>query len=189
MNHLASRWRAKPFIFFSVSLIIVFFAARARAQDLDGVSFGGAVADQNGALIPGATVTATLLETKSARAVTTDGEGRYRLFKLTPGVYSLRAERAGFAAEERKEISTVAGQQVRLDFTLRPAGVVAEQTVVSDSQAPPLDTTRTVVGGTLTREEVERLPQPTRSPLDFVFTLGGVTEEPLSVRVVSRGGA
>jgi hypothetical protein len=193
MNRLASRFGTELISLsgvarslFCASLIILFFAARARAQDLDGVSFGGAVADQNGALIPGATVTATLLETKSARTVTTDGEGRYRLFKLTPGVYSLRAERAGFAAEERQEISTVAGQQVRLDFTLRPAGVVAEQTVLSDSQAPPVDTTRTVVGGTLTREEVERLPQPTRSPLDFVFTLGGVTEEPLSVRDVAE---
>jgi hypothetical protein len=166
--------------------MLLLFAGRARAQDLDGVSFAGTVADQNGAVLPGANVTATLIDTNSSRAAAADGEGHYRLFKLPPGLYSLRAERAGFAAEERKGILTVAGQAVRLDFTLRPAGVEAVQTVVSDSEAPPVDTTRTVVGGTLTREELERLPLPTRAPLDFVFTLGGVTEEPLSTRDVAE---
>jgi hypothetical protein len=186
MNRLASRPRAKAVALFAVSLVLAFFACRARAQDLDDVSFAGTVSDQNGAVVPGAAVTATLLETKSARAVTTDAEGRYRLVELPPGVYSLRAERAGFAAEERKGVVTVAGQSVRLDFTLRPAGVEAEQTVVSDAQAPPVDTTRTVVGGTLTRDELERLPSFTRAPLDFVFTLPGVTEEPLSTRDVAE---
>src|SRR5947209_5976896 len=186
MNRLASRLRAKAVALLGVSLFLVFFACRARAQDLDDVSFGGTVSDQNGAVIPGATVTAMLPETKSARAAVTDGGGRYRLVELPPGVYALRAERAGFAAEERKGIVTVAGRSVRLDFTLRPAGVEAEQTVVSERDAPPVDTTRTVAGGTLTREELERLPSPTRAPLDFVFTLPGVTEEPLSTRGVAE---
>ncbi|PYS83471.1 MAG: hypothetical protein DMF67_08960 [Acidobacteria bacterium] len=188
MNRLASRFRAQPLVLFSVSLVLAFFACRAalRAQDLDAVSFGGTVSDQNGAVVPGASVTAALLETKSVRAVVTDGEGRYRLVKLPPGEYAVRVACPGFAAEERKGIVTVAGQSVRLDFTLRPAALVAEQTVVSGSQAPPVDTTRTVVGGTVTREELERLPVATRSPLDFVFTLGGVTEEPLSTRDVAE---
>jgi len=158
----------------------------ALAQDLDDVSFAGTITDQNGAVIPGASVTATLLSTKSSRAATTDGEGRYRLVALQPGAYTLRVERAGFATEERARVSTVAGQSVRLDFTLRPAGPSAEQTVVSGRDAPAVDTTRTVAGGTLTREEVERLPVVTRSPLDLVFLLGGVTEEPLSVRGVAE---
>jgi hypothetical protein len=51
---------------------------------------------------------------------------------------------------------------------------------VSDADAPPVDTTRTVTGGTIAREELERLPSLTRAPLDFVFTLAGVTEEPLA---------
>jgi hypothetical protein len=51
---------------------------------------------------------------------------------------------------------------------------------VSDACAPPIDVTRTVAGGSVTREEMERLPSFTRSPLDLVFLLGGVTEEPLS---------
>ena len=188
MNRLASYPYSKTSILFSVALVLVVFARSIsiHAQDLDGVSFGGTVTDQNGAVIPGANVTATLLSTKSERKATTDGEGRYRLVELQPGAYSLRVERAGFAAEERANVSTVAGQSVRLDFTLRPASVTAEQTIVSDADAPAVDTTRTVTGGTVTRDEIERLPILTRSPLDLVFLLGGVTEESLSTRDVAE---
>src|SRR5207247_9021582 len=41
---------------------------------------------------------------------------------------------------------------------------------------------RKVVGGTLTTPEVESLPVVTRSPLDLIFTLPGVSEEALSTR-------
>jgi hypothetical protein len=178
------RRRLRP-LFRAASLLLVCFLvcdAHVRAQDLDDVSIGGTVADQNGAVVPGATVTAMLAATRSERTVVTDGEGRYRLVELPPGAYTLRVARAGFADAERVGLETVAGQSVRLDFTLRPAGVVAEQVVVSGASTPLVDTTRTVVGSTITREELDRLPLLTRSPLDFVFTLSGVTEEPLSVR-------
>jgi hypothetical protein len=201
MNLFAPIFHTKPFTF-SVAAHALFVvalatfahsapalfatAASVRAQDLDNISFAGTVADQNGAVVPGASVTATLALTKSSRTVTTDGEGRYRLVELPPGLYSVRVGRAGFATEERAGVSTVAGQSVRLDFTLRAAGPASEQTVVSERDAPAVDTTRTVTGGTLMREEVERLPVVTRSPLDLVFLLGGVTEEPLSVRDVAE---
>lgn len=198
MNRLASHTHAKPLVLFAntlkslvlfaVALMLIAFARSesAHAQDLDDVCFAGTVADQNGAVVRGANVTATLLTTKTARTVVTDAEGRYRFVELTPGAYTLRAARPGFADEERQNISTVAGQSVRLDFTLRPAGVEAAQTVSGDAAAPAVDTTRTVTGGTLTREEVESLPVLTRSALDLVFTLGGVTEEPLSTRDVAE---
>lgn len=160
--------------------------AAAPAQDLDDVSVSGSVSDQHGAVVPGARVTATHAATKATRAAVTDGEGRYRLVELSPGVYSLRVAREGFAPEETAGLELNAGRAARLDFTLRPAGLDEAQTTVSERDAPPVDTTRTIVGATLAREEIESLPTFTRSPLDFVFTLGGVAEEPLSTRDVAE---
>jgi hypothetical protein len=154
----------------------------AHAQDLDEVTIRGRVTDENGAIVPGASVTAVLVETGVERTVVTDADGRFRLIELAPGVYTVRAEFTNFATEEKIDLATVSGQNVELNFTLRPAGVVAEQTVVSEADAPDVDTTRTVVGGTVTTEEIESLPNQSRSPLDLIFTLGGVTEEPLSTR-------
>ena len=177
------------------SIILIFcLSTAARAQDLDEVSFAGVVTDQNGAVVAGASVTARLAGKSAGRTAVADGAGRYRLVELPPGVYTLSASRAGFAVEERRGVKTLSGESLRLDFTLRPAGVAAEQVVVSATEAPPLDTTRTVAGGSLTREELERLPSVSLSPLDFVLLLGGVTEEPLSTRGAAedrdeRGGA
>src|SRR5436309_556681 len=178
-----SSQRARLSILF-LSSVVLFVAAPAvsLAQDLDNVTIGGRVTDQNGAIVPGATVTTVLVKTNVERSVVANDEGRYRIIQLEPGEYTVRASSQGFATEEKTNITTVAGQNVQLDFTLRPADVTASQVVVEESDAPPVDTTRTVVGGTVTTQEVEALPNTTRSPLDLIFTLGGVTEEPLSTR-------
>jgi hypothetical protein len=153
-----------------------------RAQDLDDVSIFGRVADEHGAVVVGANVEATLTSTGATRTVKTDAEGRFRIIELEAGAYTVRASSDGFAPQERTNLEMLAGRQVQLDFTLRPAGVISEISVVSEADAPPLDTTRTVVGATLTRSEIESLPVATRSPLELIFVLAGVTEEPLSTR-------
>lgn len=172
-----------------LSLLLLAFVASAalmphttHAQDLDDVTISGRVTDQNGAIIPNATVTAVLVKTNVERNVEANDDGRYRIIELEPGEYTLRVSSAGFATEEKTNLVTVAGQNVQLDFMLRPADVTAEQVVVNEAETPAIDTTRTVVGGTVTTAEVEDLPNFSRSPLDLIFTLGGVTEEPLSTR-------
>jgi hypothetical protein len=188
-SHIHLRSRGRLTRLFGACLfpaLLVFYLSAAAtvaatfAQDLDDVNIGGRVTDQNGASVVGAKVFVRHAATGVERSATVDEEGRYRLVELAPGAYSARASSDGFATEERANVETLAGQSVRLDFTLRPAGVATEQVVASDAGGALIDTTRTVVGGTLTRAETEALPLGSRSPLDLIHTLGGVTEEPLS---------
>jgi hypothetical protein len=79
-------------------------------------------------------------------------------------------------------IATISGQSVQVDATLIPSNIVVEPVVISTAETPVVDTKRTVVGTTLTARELESLPLTTRSVLDLIFTLPGVTEEPLSTR-------
>jgi len=169
-------------IFTALFLFSFSFNQSIYAQDLDEVTISGRVADQNGAIIPGATVTAVLVGENIERTVTADEEGRYRIIELKPGVYNLRATAANFGTQAKNELTTISGQNVQLDFTLAPAGVSVETIVVNEDTTPAVDPTRTIVGGTVTQREIEELPNINRTPLDFVFTLGGVTEEPLSTR-------
>jgi hypothetical protein len=154
----------------------------AAAQDLDNVTISGRVFDQNGAVITGSTVVAVLVTTGVTRVTKTDNTGRYRLNQLEPGAYTLRVSADGFAPQERQDLRTIAGQNVQFDITLKPQEAVAEPVVVTVTNTPAVDTTRSIVGGTLVIHEVESLPVATRSPLDLIFTLGGITEEPLSTR-------
>ncbi len=167
-----------------VAVFLLFFAfgTEGFAQDLDQVTISGKVADSNNAPIVGATVTATLAETGVERTFVTNEEGRYRIIELSPGTYKVKVSATGFGTKEKIDLQTISGQSVQLDFALSPGDVVAEQTVTIEEDATAVDTTRTVVGGTVTQREIEELPNDSRNPLDLVFTLGGVTEEPLSTR-------
>ncbi len=176
--------RLAPAILF-VLLAIFAVAPVSQAQDLDDVTISGRVLDSNNAPISGATVTATLVTTNTERTVTTDDEGRYRIIELQPGLYKVRVSQTGFGTKETTDLTTIAGQNVQLDFSLAPGDVRAEQIVTIEPDTTLVDVTRTVVGGTVTEREIEELPNNTRDPYDLVFTLGGVTEEPLSTRDLS----
>ena len=168
-----------------VFLLFGTFVTAVFAQDLDQVTISGKVTDSNNAPVVGASVTATLIETGVERTFVTNEEGRYRIIELSPGTYRVKASAAGFGTKEKIDLQTISGQNVQLDFALAPGDVAIEQTVTIEEDATAVDTTRTVVGGTVTQREVEELPNITRDPYDLVFTLGGVTEEPLSTRDLS----
>ncbi len=164
-------------------LLTFIFSTFISAQDLDDVTISGKVVDSNNLPIVGVTVTATLIETGLERTVTTNGEGRYRIIELQPGTYKVSASQTGFGTKEKIDLQTISGQNVQLDFRLAPADVQVETLVsVTDEDAPIVDTTRTIVGGTVTQREIEELPNNSRNPFDLVLTLGGVTEEALSTR-------
>jgi hypothetical protein len=162
--------------------IVTLLPTSAVAQDLDNVTISGRITDENGAVIAGATTVATSVATSIERTAVTNADGHYKLIQLPPGIYNLRVSCPGFAAEEKINLAAIAGQNVQLDFVLKPAGVNAEAVVVNTGDAGQIDTTRTIVGGTVTLRDIDSLPNNTRSPIDLIFTLGGVTEEPLSTR-------
>jgi hypothetical protein len=171
------------FLALFLSMFVFAGAFTVAAQDLDDVSITGRITDSNGLAIAGASVTATETVTGTTRTVNTNDEGRYRIIELKPGTYTVKASATGFGAKERIDLTTVSGQNLQLDFNLAPGDVQAQTTVtVNDDDAPMVDTTRTVVGGTITEREIEEIPNHSRNPLDLVLTLGGTSEEALSTR-------
>ena len=163
-------------------LTIFLFTFNVHAQDLDTVTLFGRIVDQNSAVIPGAQVQATLVKTGQKRTITSDADGRYRLVQLEPGTYVVQVSFTGFAPQQITNIATVSGQSLELPIMLIPSSVEVEPVVVTTADVPVVDTKRTVTGATLTTRELESLPINTRSILDLIFTLPGVTEEPLSTR-------
>ncbi|MBK6586767.1 MAG: carboxypeptidase regulatory-like domain-containing protein [Acidobacteria bacterium] len=91
----------------ALTLVLLATAILNFGQDLDDITITGKVLDANGLAIVGATVTATMTETKESRNVVTDGEGRYLLVKLKPGTYKIKVAASGFGTQETPEIATV----------------------------------------------------------------------------------
>ena len=167
------------------SFVVLIFQCALQvvsAQDLDNVTISGRVVDQNAAVVPGATIEAIMVRTGTARSVVTGADGCYLIIELEPGVYTLRVSAHGFAPQERAELSLISGQNLQLEITLMPQGLTVDPVTIVATETPAVDTTRTVVGGTVTTTEIEALPIASRSVLDLIFALPGVSEEALSTR-------
>ena len=118
----------------------------------------GTVTDQQGAAVPGATVTITNAVSGEVRTHVTDGQGRYLVADLTPGRYSVAFELAGFARAERKDISVLLGRQFEIDAQMR-IGQLTEAVQVTAEAAPLVDTRSTLIAHNVTAEEFDRLPK------------------------------
>jgi hypothetical protein len=168
---------------FLTCALILSISTFSVAQDLDNVTISGKVTDSNKLPITGATISATLVTTGAERTAQSDEEGRYRLVNLPPGVYKIKVSATGFSPQVTKDITVIAAQNLQLSFTLKPGEVSGTVEVISGGdEALGVDTTRTIVGGTITTQQIEELPNIDRNPLNLVLTLGGTSEEAGSVR-------
>jgi len=103
-------------------------ATQSNAPWASGSSIAGTVTDQNGAVIPGATVSVSNEELKLALYASTGADGQFRIDGLQPGAYNLRIEAPGFAADETNSVYLQAnGGETRIDRSLRVAAI--EETV------------------------------------------------------------
>ena len=156
-------------LFTAAWLLILGSAGSLFAQETTG-SIKGRVADAQGLAVPGVTVTAT--GPQGAKSATTDGEGRYAIPFLTPGVYAVRVELSGFKAVERKDIAVGLGQTIDLPVKMEVGGVA--ETVNVTGTTSTIDTTTTTVGATLTSDMLASVPVGRRVS-DALYLAPGVS--------------
>jgi hypothetical protein len=97
----------------------------------------GHIADQTGALIPGAKVTVTTSAGTAVTTATADASGAYQVNALAPGGYIVRAAYNGFAPFQSATITLAAGQVKRVDIAM--AIQVEQQNVVVTDESPTVN--------------------------------------------------
>jgi outer membrane receptor protein involved in Fe transport len=152
-----------------VALMLV--AVPAAAQQTTG-TIAGRVVDEQGAALPGATVTARHTQTGFARTVETDGEGLYRIAALPVGTYDLAIELSGFGKVDRQAIVLNVGQTLSIDIELKVAGLAESVTVTGES--PLIEATSSSVGGVVDVARIENLPLNGRQFANLAATIPGV---------------
>jgi carboxypeptidase family protein/TonB-dependent receptor-like protein len=143
----------------------------AFAQQTTG-NITGRVLDQQGAAVPGATVTAKSPATGFARTDTSDAEGVYRLTALPVGVYDMTAELQGFTTVEKKAVDVNVSQTLTLDFGMKVASLA--ETVNVTGAVPLIETTASSVGGIVDPKTIESLPLNGRQFANLAATIPGV---------------
>src|SRR3989441_2322034 len=110
------------------TLLVVTALVGLSACCLYAQTFGevtGRVTDPSGAVIPGAAVTLTNVNTNAVRNVVTTEAGAYTFPSMAPGFYRLRTELAGFKAAVSEQFEVQVQQVLRLDMVLQ-VGQISE---------------------------------------------------------------
>src|SRR6267142_1555157 len=151
------------------TLLVVTALVGLSACWLYAQTFGevtGRVTDPSGAVIPGASVALTNVNTNAVRNVVTTEAGAYTFPSIAPGFYRLRTELPGFKAAASDPFEVQVQQVVRLDITLE-VGQLSE-TVEVAATADLLQAETATVGTVVENKIITELPLNGRSYLGLV---------------------
>jgi hypothetical protein len=122
----------------TVLVLTFLIAIPLVAQTQAGGGVRGIARDEQGAIVPGVTVSATSDSAPGVHRTITDRAGQYRLAELPPGAYEVTAELTGFATFKRPAVVVRAGLTVPVDVTMK-VGSIGE-TVEVRMETPLLET-------------------------------------------------
>ena len=156
-----------PFLLFASTL-------PGMAQTVTG-AVRGTITDPSGAIVSGATVTATNTATGVQTSATTNQTGEYSIRFLQIGSYTLAVQASGFERAAYGPFSLEIDQMAKIDIPLH-IGSTSTSVEVSDQMQPILETENPTLGETFTENTINSVPLNGR---DFsqltVFTPGAVS--------------
>jgi outer membrane receptor protein involved in Fe transport len=157
---------------------LVLAASPARAQQ--GGVIQGTVADAQGGVLPGVTLTLRNIDSGVVRTGVSEADGQFRFAGLQPGAYELKAELAGFSTVTVDRLALTLGSQLRQDVKMDVQNL--QETVTVSGVAPVIEVTRTEVAQVITQEQIDTLPMSDRQPASLVLLLPGTNMDNTQVR-------
>ena len=150
-------------------LIVLFQAIGIFAQSNTG-SITGFVNDQNGAVVPNATVTVVNTGTNETKTVQSDDNGLYTAQALSTGVYTVKAAASGFEEASVTGARLAVGEKLRVDVKV---GIGAVSAVVTVTDQTKTDTETAAVGDTISTARIQDVPVNGRDFTSLLATVPG----------------
>src|ERR1700677_1182194 len=138
-----------------LSFLLLLLAGSAVAQ-ISPASINGVIRDPSGAVIPGASIVLTNVDTSVERTSTTNEAGAYGFVSIPPGNCTIEASAKGFSSQKLVPFVLAVGQAATIDFPLTVG--TATQVVTVKAAAPQLDLTNANLGAVIATEQVNDLP-------------------------------
>lgn len=152
--------------------LVTFAASPTKADDVYG-RIRGTVTDPSGAVIAGARITATNIDTGISKSVDSTSDGSYEFLQLAaPATYRLTVARVGFQTFEAQNIHLELNQIYVLNPALQVGAVTQKITV--EATPAQVETTSMQLGATLASNTVVDLPLNGRNWVQLQATLPGV---------------
>jgi len=137
---------------FAALVVLVVVPSPASAQS----TISGVVRDTSGAVMPGVTVEAAsevLIE--KSRTVVTNGDGRYSIVDVRPGLYTMTFTLPGFSTV-KQQATVPANVSVPVDAEMNVSAL--EETVTVASAVPTVDVENVAHPAVLSRTEMDAIP-------------------------------
>ena len=170
------------------TVAILILGVGLAAGTLHGQGYGtisGTIADSSGAVVPGASVVATQVQTGSAMATTSGKDGRFVFPSLLPAGYTLSVSAAGFELYAQKGIVLEADQALTVNIALKVGAQT--QTVSVSADAPQVDTTTGTLSQVIDQASVGDLPLNGRAAASLVTLVAGVVDATNEGNGVNQG--
>ena len=138
----------------------------------------GTVKDNTGAVVPGATVTLTNLDTGISSTRVSDENGSFEFITVRVGRYKITAELQGFSLAVADNVQVTVGARQRVDLQLTPGNLT--ETVEVVGAATRLETDSSQRGQVITSEQAVQLPLNGREYSALALLSPGVRLSPLN---------
>ena len=164
----------------SLPFIAAAILTAGLCQSLFGQTFTssitGNVTDPTGAAVVGAKVELQNMATHDVRDDVTHENGSYQFSNLNPGTYQITVTAPGFKTYVQQNLTLEAQIASTVNISLELGGT--EQKVEVTAAATLVDTETANNVTTMETRLIENLPNATRNPLNFVYSLAGTTAPP-----------
>jgi hypothetical protein len=158
----------------SLAVLAALCSTAAWAQS-GTASIGGRVTDQQGAAVPGASVTVTNLTTAAARSTVTNQAGLYQFTALPPGLYDMAVALAGFRPVKYEKLELRVDIQARQDVELT---VGTAESVTVQAESPLINTHDASLGNTMSEQAIRTLPVEARNVVHLLSLQPGAVYIP-----------
>jgi Carboxypeptidase regulatory-like domain/TonB-dependent Receptor Plug Domain len=158
----------------SLLLFALLFSLPLIAQKTTG-TIRGTVTDPSGAVVAGAQVTVTNVNTAASRTATTGAEGLYAFTDLQPGIYDVKVSHAKFRESVTKGVELNVSSEALINASLQ-LGAVTDQVTV-EANAVQVETSTGAVGNVVEGNQVRELPMNGRSFAQLTQLQPGVSAQ------------
>jgi hypothetical protein len=164
-HHDAKSRIAAPRAISLLILLLLLFAPAGRAQFRASVQ--GVVTDSTGAVVPGAKLTLTNIQTNEKRTATSNGDGVYNFNGLPPDTFTLVVEKDGFQTKTLDHLQLIPEQANAINVQLE-VGAAATSVTVNASTEAALDRETAAEQISITPEQIQHFPEFERDATQLI---------------------
>lgn len=184
MLRFFSRYKFSNGLVILLAALMALLVVSPAYSQQSSATVNGTVRDESGAVVEGATISLTNLDTAVSRNSVSNSTGNYAFIDVLPGSYSLKVAKTGFSTQTQQPVRLSVNQTATADFTLAVGST--QQQVTVEAAAVAIESSTAELGTVINEQAVKDLPLNGRNFTQLLTLTPGAS--PVSVAQNSGGG-